>query len=174
MPRQYIFKTTKLKALVAITICHDAFSGGAGDSAKKMKTSKTIMMNKGYLLFFLLLLIGPVEGYAQMKKAPPKPEVMPSFPGGVEEMYKYIYTNVKYPADARKNGIRGTVAVEFMVDEKGVLSDFLVTSGIGGGCDEEAVRVITSMNTAHRWTPATTNGQPVKALFTLPIKFVLK
>ena len=109
-----------------------------------------------------------------MKKAPPKPEVMPSFPGGVEALYKYIYTNVKYPVEARKNGIQGNVVVEFMVDEKGVLSDFLVVTGIGGGCDEEAVRMIKSMNTSHRWTPATTNGQPVKAMYTLPVKFVLQ
>ena len=132
------------------------------------------MMNKGYLLFFLLLLIGPVEGYAQMKKAPPKPEVMPVFPGGQEKMYKYIYTVMKYPAEARQKGVSGTVSVEFMVYEKGVLSDFFVLNGIGSGCDEEALRVINSMNTAHRWTPAKTNGQPVKAMFTLPIKFVLQ
>ena len=132
------------------------------------------MMNKGYLFFFLLLLIGPVEGYAQMKKAPPKPEVMPVFPGGQEKMYKYIYTVMKYPAEARQKGVSGIVSVEFMVDEKGVLSDFLVLKGIGSGCDEEAVRVISSMNTAHRWTPTKTNGQPVKAMFTLPIKFVLQ
>ena len=131
-------------------------------------------MNKGYLFFFLLLLIGPIEGYAQMKKAPPKPEVMPVFPGGQEKMYKYIYTVMKYPAEARQKGVSGIVSVEFMVDEKGVLSDFLVPRGIGSGCDEEAVRVISSMNTAHRWTPAKTNGQPVKAMFTLPIKFVLQ
>ena len=131
-------------------------------------------MNKGYLFFFLLLLIGPIEGYAQMKKAPPKPEVMPVFPGGQEKMYKYIYTVMKYPAEARHKGVSGIVSVEFMVDEKGVLSDFLVLKGIGSGCDEEAVRVISSMNTAHRWTPAKTNGQPVKAMFTLPIKFVLQ
>ncbi len=131
-------------------------------------------MNKGYLFFFLLLLLGPVEGYAQMKKAPPEPEVMPSFPGGAKAMYKYIYTHIKYPVEARKNGIQGKVVIEFMVDEKGVLSDFLVVSGIGGGCDEEAVRAITSMNTAHRWIPATTNGEPVKAMFTLPVKFVLQ
>ena len=131
-------------------------------------------MNKGYLFFFLLLLIGPIEGYAQMKKAPPKPEVMPVFPGGQEKMYKYIYTVMKYPAEARQKGVSGIVSVEFMVDEKGVLSDFLVPNGTGSGCDEEAVRVISSMNTAHRWTPAKTNGQPVKAMFTLPIKFVLQ
>ena len=131
-------------------------------------------MNKGYLFFFLLRLIGRIEGYAQMKKAPPKPEVMPVFPGGQEKMYKYIYTVMKYPAEARQKGVSGIVSVEFMVDEKGVLSDFLVLKGIGSGCDEEAVRVISSMNTAHRWTPAKTNGQPVKAMFTLPIKFVLQ
>ena len=131
-------------------------------------------MNKGYLFFFLLLLIGPIEGYAQMKKAPPKPEVMPVFPEEKKKMYKYIYTVMKYPAEARQKGVSGIVSVEFMVDEKGVLSDFLVPKGIGSGCDEEAVRVISSMNTAHRWTPAKTNGQPVKAMFTLPIKFVLQ
>ena len=89
-------------------------------------------------------------------------------------MYKYIYSVIKYPVEARQKGVSGSVAVEFLVDEKGVLSDFLVLKGIGSGCDEEAVRVISSMNTAHRWTPAKTNGQPVKAMFTLPIKFVLQ
>lgn len=131
-------------------------------------------MNKGYLLFFLLLLLGPAEGYAQLKKLPPKPEVMPVFPGGTQSLYKYIYSNIKYPAEARKNGVSGTVSVEFIVDENGVLSDFLVVSGIGSGCDEEAIRVIKEMNIAHRWTPGKTNGEPVKAMFTLPVKFVLQ
>lgn len=131
-------------------------------------------MNKGFLLFFLLIFLGPAEGFAQLKKLPPKPEVMPSFPGGTQEMYKYIYSTIKYPVEARKKGIQGNVVVEFMVDEKGELSEFLVTSGIGGGCDEEAVRVITEMNKAHRWTPGKTNGEPVKAMFTLPIKFILQ
>ena len=99
---------------------------------------------------------------------------MPSFPGGTQEMYKFIYSTIKYPAEARKKGIQGSVVVEFMVDEKGVLSDFLVISGTGGGCDEEAVRTITEMNKTHRWTPGKTNGEPVKAMFTLPIKFFLQ
>jgi len=46
--------------------------------------------------------------------------------------------------------------------------------GFISGCDEEAIRVITSMNTAHKWNPAKPNGEPVKAMFTLPIKFVLQ
>lgn len=131
-------------------------------------------MKRGYLLLLMLLFIGSAEGYAQLKKTPPKPEVMPSFPGGAQEMYKFIYSTIKYPVEARKNGIQGSVVVEFMVDEKGMLSDFLVISGIGGGCDEEAVRTITEMNKSHRWTPAKTNGEPVKAMFTLPVKFILQ
>lgn len=131
-------------------------------------------MNKGFLFLFLLLLLVPGEGFAQLKKLPPKPEVMPSFPGGTQEMYKFIYSTIKYPVEARKKGVSGTVSVEFMVDEQGVLSEFLVVNSIGSGCDEEAIRVIKEMNASHRWTPAKTNGVPVKAMYTLSVKFMLQ
>jgi hypothetical protein len=84
-------------------------------------------MNKGFLFFFLLLLIGPIEGFAQMKKAPPKPEVMPVFPGGQENMYKYIYSVIKYPAKKQK---KFRTVVEFMVDEKECYLIFLCSRGL--------------------------------------------
>jgi len=98
-------------------------------------------------------------------------EQMPEFPGGAESMMKYIASNVKYPAMARETGISGNVFVSFVVNKNGEISDVKVLRGIGGGCDEEAVRVVRAMP---RWIPGKQNGKPVPVQFNLPIKFILK
>ena len=72
---------------------------------------------------------------------------------------------------ARENDIQGTVAVRFVVDKDGSIGDVEVLRGIGGGCDQEAVRVIKSMPP---WKAGKQNGQPVKVYFTLPVKFKLE
>ena len=51
---------------------------------------------------------------------------MPSFPGGLEELYKWIDNNVQYPAVARENGIEGRVILKFIVEKDGSLSDSTV------------------------------------------------
>ena len=78
--------------------------------------------------------------------------------------------NIKYPEVARTSGITGTVYVQFVVEKDGSISDVKVVRGIGGGCDEEAVRVVKSMP---RWKPGKQRGQPVRVYFTLPIEFKL-
>ncbi|NOU48316.1 MAG: energy transducer TonB [Bacteroidales bacterium] len=98
-------------------------------------------------------------------------EQMPEFPGGAASMMKYIATNVKYPAMARETGISGNVFVSFVVNRKGEIKDVKVLRGIGGGCDEEAIRVVMSMP---NWIPGKQNGKPVPVQFNLPIKFILK
>ena len=109
------------------------------------------------------------------KPEPEKPllvaEQMPEFPGGQAEMMKYVQKNVQYPPMARENDIQGTVAVRFVVDKDGSIGDVEVLRGIGGGCDQEAVRVIKSMPP---WKAGKQNGQPVKVYFTLPVKFKLE
>jgi TonB family protein len=96
-------------------------------------------------------------------------EQMPTFPDGTEAMYKYIYENIKYPAIAGENGISGQVIIQFVVSKEGDLQKAKVVRGIGGGCNEEALRVVNSMP---KWKPGKHNGQNVPVTFTLPIKFV--
>ncbi len=95
---------------------------------------------------------------------------MPVFTGGEAEMYKYLAFNLKYPQEARELGIQGRVYVEFVVEPDGSVSHVTVKRGIGSGCDEEAARVVASMP---KWNPGKQNGQAVRVLLTLPVKFVL-
>ena len=98
-------------------------------------------------------------------------EQMPTFPDGQEAMYKYIYDKIKYPAIARENGISGQIIIQFVVSKNGDIQDAKVVRGIGGGCNEEALRVVNGMP---RWKPGKHNGRAVPVTFTLPIKFVLQ
>ena len=97
-------------------------------------------------------------------------EEYPEFPGGDKALREFILNNLNYPEIARKTGITGTVYVQFVVEKDGSISDVKVVRGIGGGCDEEAVRVVKSMP---RWKPGKQRGQPVRVYFTLPIEFKL-
>lgn len=98
-------------------------------------------------------------------------EEPPSFNGGDEARIKYISENIKYPEEARAKGIQGTVFVTFVVEADGSVSDVKILRGIGGGCDEEAVRVIESMP---KWIPGKQRGQAVRVQFNMPIRFVLE
>jgi protein TonB len=98
-------------------------------------------------------------------------EEMPSFPGGDEELLKYIQKNIKYPAIARENNITGRVYITFVVDKDGKVKDAKVLRGIGGGCDEEALRVV---RTLPDWKPGRQNGRNVSVQYNLPVNFNLK
>lgn len=93
---------------------------------------------------------------------------MPEFPGGIEGILGYIARNVKYPEEVRKEGVKGTVICEFVVNTDGSLSDIKVLRGVDPRLDTEAVRVIESMPT---WTPGRNGDQAVPTLYTLPIRF---
>ena len=95
-------------------------------------------------------------------------EEMPSFPGGEVKMMEYIAKNIKYPPQALKKGIRGRVIVSFVVEPDGSVSNVKVLRGIGGGCDEEAIRVVKSMP---RWKPGKQRGKYVRVSLMLPINF---
>lgn len=98
-------------------------------------------------------------------------EEMPTFPGGEAAMYEYISKKIVYPALARENGITGRVFMNFIVDKDGNIKDVKVLRGIGGGCDEEATRVIKAMP---NWKPGKQNGRAVQVSFNVPINFTLK
>ncbi len=98
-------------------------------------------------------------------------EDMPSFPGGEAKMMEFMAKNTKFPTMARENGITGVVIVNFVIDEKGNIQNPTVLRGIGGGCDEEAIRVLKMMP---QWSPGKQRGQPVKVSYNLPFRFILK
>ena len=94
-----------------------------------------------------------------------------SFPGGEAKLYEFIRNNVKYPQLAKETGIEGTVFVQFVVEKDGTLSNVQALRKIGGGCDEEAIRVVKSMP---KWKPGSQRGRNVRCSFTIPIKFTLQ
>jgi TonB family protein len=66
----------------------------------------------------------------------------PEYPGGPKELSRFIQTNLRYPASALEEGIEGTVLVDYDIDYQGKVVATRVLQGIGGGCDEEACRVV--------------------------------
>lgn len=97
-------------------------------------------------------------------------ETMPSFPGGMDAMVQYLVTNIKYPENAKKDNITGTVFVTFIVEKDGSINKVKILQGIGAGCDEEAMRVVAAMP---KWSPGLNKNKPVRVMFNLPIKFSL-
>ncbi len=97
-------------------------------------------------------------------------EQMPSFPGGEPAKLTFLANNLHYPELAQESGIRGTVYLRFIVKADGSVTDIKIIRGIGGGCDEEAIRVVKLMP---KWVPGKQKGKNVDVLFTMPISFVL-
>jgi protein TonB len=123
-----------------------------------------------------LLLMVNTNAMAQNKKAAndkvlEKAEVMPEFPGGDQAMMKFVSENVQYPEEAKEKEISGRVIVGFIVEKDGSISDVKVAKGIGGGCDEEAVRVVKAMP---KWIPGKQDDKPVRVSYTMPFFFKLQ
>lgn len=84
---------------------------------------------------------------------------------------EYLIHNLRYPANAIKQRAQGRVAVQFIVNEDGSITDVAIKRGVSKDCDEEALRVIKSMP---RWIPGKQNGKIVRVLYTQPISFRLE
>ncbi len=95
-------------------------------------------------------------------------EQMPEYKGGDLAMMKFLNMNMRYPEVARKKNIQGTVIVNIIISTKGNVMFPYVKKGIGGGFDEEALRVIRSMPA---WNPGKQNGKPVLVRYNIPVKF---
>ncbi|NQU33261.1 MAG: M56 family metallopeptidase [Bacteroidetes bacterium] len=96
-------------------------------------------------------------------------EVMPEYPGGMDELFTYLVNNINYPDEAKVKGVQGRVFVNFVVGKDGSVYDAKVLRGIGGGCDEEAIRVVEAMP---NWIPGKQRGQNVNVSYNIPINFV--
>jgi len=96
----------------------------------------------------------------------------PYFPGGEQELLRYLSKHIRYPEAARIAGLSSQqVVVSFVVNTDGSISDIAVLKDPGAGCGNEVLRVVSGMP---HWTPGESNGHPVRVRFYLPVRFELK
>lgn len=98
-------------------------------------------------------------------------EVMPSYPGDMEALYKFLAQQMHYPKEALENGIEGRVVVSFVVEEDGRLTHFEAVSSPSPLLSNEAIRVLRQMP---RWNPAKRMGRNVRCQYNIPVMFRLK
>jgi len=97
-------------------------------------------------------------------------EVAPEFPGGMDQMAKYLSENIKYPEEAKDKGISGRVFINFVIEKDGSVTEVKVMRSVDPIVDNEAVRVVKSMP---KWKPGMQKGKPVRVSYVLPINFKL-
>jgi TonB family protein len=97
-------------------------------------------------------------------------EKLPTFPGGERAFGEYLSKAIRYPKEAHDNKTQGRVIVSFIVETDGQLNDIKILRDIGGGCGEEAVRVLSE---SPAWNPGIQNGKPVRVAYTMPVNFTL-
>ena len=94
----------------------------------------------------------------------------PLFPGGVEALYKFIHDNLQYPQEAKERELTGKVYVTFTIKEDGTVDNVMVLRDIGGGCGQEAVRIIKSLP---KWVPGKYKNKPIAINLNVVVTFVL-
>ena len=95
---------------------------------------------------------------------------MPMYPGGMQELMKYLQKNIQYPQEAKEKGIHGRVIVQFIVEKDGSIKDTKVIRGVNSSLDNEALRVINAMP---KWEPGKHKGEAVSVRYTVPVSFKL-
>lgn len=121
---------------------------------------------------FVILAVMMSLLFPQTAMSDPLPDniVGAQFPGGTEQLIKFLSENIKYPAECEKQGVQGRVILRIVIDKDGSVTDIEVAKSVHPLLDAEAVRVASSMP---RWQPATKDGQPVRIRYSLPITFSL-
>lgn len=98
-----------------------------------------------------------------------EPEQFPMYPKGNYALQDFIKANLEYPHQAQASNLQGTVVLRFVVEPSGLVTNIGVDKSVGGGCDQEAVRVLQMI----KWYPAKNNGKLVRAQMTFPFYFIL-
>lgn len=141
---------------------------------------------KKYLIISLLLISGSAiaqEG-EPVFTPPPMEEVVQKdtileivdeqaqFPGGKEQLYKFLGDNLQYPQSAIAKNLQGKCYIRFVVDTKGNVSNVKIMKGVPNcpECNAEAIRVVKKMP---QWIPGKVKGKTVNMYYNLPITFRL-
>lgn len=92
----------------------------------------------------------------------------PAFPKGDNELYTYMYYNLKFTEEAKQKSIEGEVTVSFDVKTDSTTTNVLILTGLGYGIDDEVKKIITQL----KFSPGVQNGIPIKmnTMYTFPIK----
>ncbi len=96
-------------------------------------------------------------------------QVIPMIPNGMAGLPRFLAQELRYPPEAFRLSLDGTVQVEFVVEPSGSLSNMRVLQEVGGGCNEEAMRLMYRMP----WQPGVRNGQRVRSTLQVSIRFDL-
>ena len=150
---------------------------------KKISTTISLLIISGVMNFAaaqsnVKVTATPADAQAQAKdyiiingeRVYTKADVMPLFPGGDKALFTFLQSNISYPIEARKNKIEGKVSISFTIGRDGAVKNVTLVRGIGSGCDEEAMRVISAMP---KWTPGQYQGRPASIQYNLPVHFSL-
>ena len=97
-------------------------------------------------------------------------EEMPEYPGGEQALMNDLIGSIKYPDEAKKNGIQGKVFVSFVIDEQGKVTNAKIERGVEASLDKESLRVVNGLKT---WKPGKQKGKTVKVAYTIPINYTL-
>ncbi len=130
-----------------------------------------IQKNNVIIIIMLFLLTNCKWTLAQENNIYTVVDEMPSFVGGQIALSNYISVNLRYPDEAKKNQKEGIVYASFIVEKDGSITNVSIVKGIGYGCDEEVVRVLSAMP---KWLPGKQKGNPVRVKLNLPVNFSLK
>ena len=84
---------------------------------------------------------------------------------------EWVYQYLKYPQNAVRNGVQGTVTVQFVIEKDGKISDVKVVKGVDEELDAEALKVVSA---SPKWKAGKVGGAKVRSSLTLPIDFRLE
>lgn len=116
--------------------------------------------------------IEPLTGDITIDEPERYPDKMPEFVGGIDSLMHYIEKTINYPTWERKQKIEGTVYVEFVVDEKGKVTNPQIIESVEGSkhFDKEVLRMVKKMP---NWIPGSSNGKNVRTVYRIPVQFKL-
>lgn len=149
---------------------------GRGRIEKSLKTGRWIHFNGNKLWYSIIYEKGRLQsgiGYDSVGKEYPfdRLEEPAYFNSRMESLADFIKRKTKYPDEAKKANIRGSVHLSFVIEKNGELTNIKVMDGLGYGTEKEAVRVLTL--TAKQWLPALQFGLAVRREYSLPVNFGL-
>lgn len=146
----------KVDSIVISTVKDWKFSAG-------VKSGKNV--NSIYSISLDLRVTGSLKPISE-KEYFTSVDEMPMPVGGLYS----IQSKIKYPEEAKRNGVEGKVFIQAFIDEDGNVVEAKVIKGIGSGCDEVALDAVKQT----KFTPGKQNGKPVKVQISIPIVFKLQ